>query len=194
MHKYFDQKHKKNIIIISPGEYYSTNEDEIIQTVLGSCISVCLYSESYFLTGMNHFMLPESVLSETVFHTSSGRYGMYAMELLIADFIKNDIPTSQICAKVFGGSNLLGERKNKDSIASSNIKFIIDFLNKEKIPIISSHLGGNKARKIMFYTRSKKVQMKEIVKSEQKIVIDEEIRYNKKIIEDTDKRDVIFFD
>ena len=194
MDKFFNSKLDKEIVVIKPGEYFTTDKDLIIQTLLGSCISVCLFSEVDDFVGMNHFMLSESVLSESFFNSMPGRYGMYAMEVLVASFIKRGISMNQLKAKVFGGGNILNMKKSNDTVSSSNIKFIISFLNRENIPIISSHLGGNKGRKILFYSKNKKVLMKEISKTELKNVIDEEISYNKKIIDDSKKSRMILLD
>ena len=46
---------------ILPGEYFVTRSDEIITTVLGSCISACVRDPVLRIGGMNHFMLPEDI-------------------------------------------------------------------------------------------------------------------------------------
>ena len=44
---------------ILPGEYYATNKDMALVTVLGSCVSACLRDRDTGIGGMNHFMLPD---------------------------------------------------------------------------------------------------------------------------------------
>ena len=41
-----------------PGDYYVTREDEVLDTVLGSCVSACIRNPRLRIGGMNHFMLP----------------------------------------------------------------------------------------------------------------------------------------
>src|SRR5689334_12429670 len=41
-----------------PGDCYVTRDNEILDTVLGSCVTVCLHSPRLQVGGMNHFMLP----------------------------------------------------------------------------------------------------------------------------------------
>ena len=64
-----------------------TINDELISTVLGSCVSACVRDRVFGIGGMNHFMLPasadEGLLSE------AARYGNYAMEHMINDILKN---------------------------------------------------------------------------------------------------------
>ena len=194
MYKFYDKKFSKDSVYISPGEFHVTDSDMIIQTLLGSCISVCLYSDYTNLVGMNHFMLPKMVDPNTFTQSTSGRYGMYAMEVLINSFIKMNIEKNQLKAKVFGGGNVIDLVRHQDGVASNNIKFIINFLDDEKIPIISSHLGGSKARKILFFSSSKKVLLKEISKSEENKAVQEEVAYQDKIIAETKKTSVIMLD
>src|SRR5687767_8370950 len=76
---------------ILPGEYYVTRHDEIIATVLGSCISVCIRDPIAGVGGMNHFMLPEERVARDYKDPLAGlatRYGSHAMERLINDLLK----------------------------------------------------------------------------------------------------------
>ena len=199
MHEFFDNQFQKSVVFLHPGDYYCTEEDVILQTVLGSCISVCLYSDYHQYAGMNHFMLPHKTDISHFEQTESGRYGIHAMDLLIGSLIKNGIKKNAIKAKVFGGGNVIVYNRSYDGIASNNIKFIINYLDKEQIPMISSHLGGSKARKILFFPKTKKVLLKEISGKEQSRAIQEEIKYQTKIIEKEKqekgkKSSIIFFD
>jgi len=193
VHRFFDKKNNKDVVIISPGEYFATSEDIIIQTLLGSCISVCLYSDFDRLAAMNHFMLPRYVEVDKITSSESGRYGMYAMELIIGEFVKRGIKKGNLKAKVFGGSNVIDFDRQHDSVASNNIKFAVNFLDREKIPMISCHLGGSSARKILFLARSRKVLLKEIGDREKQSTIREELEYQKEIQVETKKSSVTFF-
>src|SRR5450756_2861267 len=77
-----------------PGEYYVDNEELLVMTTLGSCIAACLYDRQARIGGMNHFMLPEG-------SGDSGRYGSYAMELLINEMMKRGATRMTMEAKVF---------------------------------------------------------------------------------------------
>ena len=41
-----------------PGELFVHREPHVVSTVLGSCISVCLWDPERRLGGINHFLLP----------------------------------------------------------------------------------------------------------------------------------------
>ena len=155
----FDKTKKKEVVIIEPGEYHTTDQDRIIQTVLGSCVSVCLRDEKTGLAGMNHFMLPEAANSESLIVSDAGRYGIQAMELLINELIIRGADRTRLKAKVFGGGHVLNLGGNRGTIPRSNVDFALSFLTMENIPILAKDLGGRKGRKILFFTSSGKVQV-----------------------------------
>ncbi len=57
MKKIYNSKIDREVMLINPGEYYTSAED-VICTILGSCVSVVLYSNKKHIGGINHFMLP----------------------------------------------------------------------------------------------------------------------------------------
>jgi chemotaxis protein CheD len=160
MYKIYNNKIKSYTITILPGEYYASNKNEIIYTILGSCISVVLYDPLLKIGGMNHFMLPEEgkKSDKDFFETQSGRYGINAMELLINSLLKLGTTKSRITAKIFGGSKVLNVINEKRiSIADQNIDFAFKFMETENIPVVSSDTGGTNTRKILFYSGTGKV-------------------------------------
>ena len=58
INRYLDNAYGIIAAKILPGEYYVTKENELITTVLGSCISACIRDKESGIGGMNHFMLP----------------------------------------------------------------------------------------------------------------------------------------
>jgi len=196
MHTFFDHKFKKQTVSIGPGEYYITDKDIIIQTVLGSCVAVCLYTDFDKFCGMNHFMLPGEIDEPDSSDYDSGRYGIYSMEILINSLLKSGVNKKHIKSKVFGGGNVIDfQSKIKNRVGDNNVKFILNFLQNENIPIVSEHLGGDNARKILFFQDDKRVLLKEIEKSEAFKTVKEEIAYNKNIINESKKSsNIILFD
>ena len=100
MNKHFDPHFQKDIVTIHPGEFFTSKDDIYIATVLGSCISVALYDIKLGFGGMNHFMLPKSNREEPLSSEDEGRFGNYAMELLINDMINNGSFKQNLRAKV----------------------------------------------------------------------------------------------
>lgn len=151
-------------VTIKPGEVYISKEPETILTVLGSCISVCIYDSMNKIGGMNHFMLPEQgqhtkdIWGNNA-KTSQFRYGNWAMEFLINEIIKNGGNRQYFKIKIFGGGQVSASMAD---IGQRNILFTYDFLKKENFTIEASDIGDVFPRKIKFDPISGKVLMKHI--------------------------------
>lgn len=163
MNRHYDSHFQRDIITIHPGEYYSCKDDVYIATVLGSCISVALFDTEIHLGGINHFMLPSSSRTEVLSEEDEGRFGDYAIELLINDLMKKGAKRKNLRAKIFGGSNVLeGSEVHTNRTGINNINFAINFLELEKISILINDTGGIFPRKIYFHPITTKVFLKRI--------------------------------
>ncbi len=160
MKRFYSQNYKKNVIMLSSGEYFVSKDGEILHAVLGSCIAVCIYDTKKKIGGMNHYMLPLILRPDEILTSEVARYGMYAMELLIGEFIKYGTRRENLIAKIFGGGNVLKFRKSDGDVTGSNIRFAKKFLELEGIPVQSQDLGGYSGRKILFFTDTAKVLLK----------------------------------
>ncbi len=158
MNRHFDRKFGRPVAVIHPGEYLATDKDIIICTVLGSCVAVALFDPLHRRGGLNHFMLPGEVDRRNLFVDDSGRYGMYAMEVLINELMKRGSNKENLVAKVFGGAHMLPTAKG--NIPESNITFAFEYLETENIPIATSDVGGNDARKIYFFPTTSRILLK----------------------------------
>ena len=170
MNKHYDPHFQKDIITIHPGEYYTSKDDIYIATVLGSCISVALYDIKQGFGGMNHFMLPKSNRDEPLSSEDEGRFGNFAMELLINDMINKGSSKQSLRAKVFGGGNVLDAGNSQMNMTGiNNINFALNYLKAENIPIIVNDTGGIFPRKIYFNPLTSKVYLKRIQKIGQSV-------------------------
>ncbi|GAA4218916.1 chemotaxis protein CheD [Sagittula sp. NFXS13] len=142
----------ERLVNVIQGDYsISDDESEILTTVLGSCIAVCMFDPIRGIGGMNHFLLPSREGAEG----ANVRYGAYAMELLINGMLKQGAERSRIQAKIFGGASMMG---NLRDIGSSNAKFAKGFLADEEIPCIAESTGGTSARRIRFWPTTGRVR------------------------------------
>jgi chemotaxis protein CheD len=174
-------------ITISPGEYYVSNEDVLITTLLGSCVSACLYDPYNKITGMNHFLLSSKRYPRDMplCNTEAGRYGVNSMELLINAMLNRGAERGNLKAKAFGGGSVLkttdSPTSNYFAVGEVNIRFIREFLQNEKIPLVSSDLGGKTGRVIYFYSRDFSVHVRKMAKTGVRLVIREEQYWKKSI-------------
>jgi len=189
MYRHFHPKFQKEVAILHPGEYYASGDDIVISTVLGSCIAVAFFDPRNARGGLNHFMLPGTLRRKEFMFSESGKYGMFAMELLINELMKMGSRKSDLVAKVFGGGHVLrGSIQKEGSIPEGNIKFAFEFLKNEGIKIESSDVGGTIARKIFFFPQSARILLKRITGQ---LIVDverQEENYLEKIRKEKDRR------
>ncbi|MDA8083510.1 MAG: hypothetical protein M0024_07630 [Nitrospiraceae bacterium] len=157
-------------VAIRPGEYHVAGSDVVITTILGSCVSACLYDPFTKIIGMNHFLLSNKRYSRDLPYslTEAGRYGIYAMELLINEMMKRGAKRANLHAKAFGGAAVLQSPERADNffcVGDVNSRFILDFLKTEGIPLVVSDLGGDRGRVVHFCGDDYSVYVKKIRKS-----------------------------
>ncbi len=133
---------------VGPGEYHVSGEEEaVIVTVLGSCISACIRDPVARVGGLNHFMLPSSVDGGWGKAAASLRYGNFAMERLVNDLLARGAHRSRLEVKLFGGARL---GASTDSVGARNIAFIDAYLKAEGMHAVVRHLGGTRARSVVY--------------------------------------------
>ena len=163
MKKGYDPNFEMDVTTIFPGEFYATCKAELITTLLGSCISVVLIDPVNRVCGMNHFLLPGGSESKPVFSSKEGKYGIFAMVLLIEKMITLGGCKNNFQAKIFGGGSVLPKYSNyAEFVPVNNIRFTLKFLTNESIPVISSDVGGVEGRKVFFITEKQAVFVKKI--------------------------------
>ena len=151
---YYDRTFDVEAAKILPGEYYYTGKNMLIVTVLGSCVSACIRDRMTGLGGMNHFMLPEGA-------GDSGRYGSFAMELLINEMMKRGAQRSRLEAKVFGGGAVIAGMTSIN-VGERNTSFVLDYLKTERIPVMSKDVLDIYPRKVCFLPASGKAMVKRL--------------------------------
>ena len=165
---------------VQPGEFYATDHDIAIVTVLGSCVAACLRDRESGIGGLNHFMLPHSGRDAGPASTSA-RYGVNAMELLINELIHLGARRRNLEAKVFGGGNML-EGCTVLNIGQANARFVTEFLRAESIPVAGSDLEGNGSRKVCFFPATGRVLVRGIDRSAERAALAEtEARYGARL-------------
>ncbi len=182
--RYWDAKNKVFAAKILPGEYYvTTNDNEAIVTVLGSCVSACITDRVKGIGGMNHFMLPQDTSTgsaEGLGHwhandtASSTRYGNFAMEHLINEILKNGGSRKNLELKVFGGGQIMQDAAD---IGRRNIAFINDYINTEALRLIAEDVADIYPRKIMYFPVSGRARVKKLKSLHNTTVAERESKY-----------------
>ncbi|SFM30955.1 CheD, stimulates methylation of MCP proteins [Ectothiorhodospira mobilis] len=177
---YYDRHFEMDAVKILPGEYYVSNRDLLMVTVLGSCIGACVRDRVRGIGGINHFMLPDDKREEDQRVGSSMRYGDYAMEILINQLLKLGARRADLEAKVFGGGNVLPGFKT-NVVGERNARFILEYLRMEGIPVAAKDLLGNHPRKVYFFPATGRVLVKKLRTLHNDTIIAREMNYSRKL-------------
>jgi chemotaxis protein CheD len=135
---------------VLPGEFYVHDQDVAITTTLGSCVAACLHDPGAGVGGMNHFMLPDAGDA-----AAGGRFGAFAMELLINELLKRGARRGSLQAKVFGGGQVMKSLAGT-LIGEKNVAFVTAFLAQERIPVLGKDVLDIYPRKVCLFPKTGK--------------------------------------
>lgn len=139
---------------ISQGEHaISDDQHQVIATLLGSCVSACLWDPVRGIGGMNHVLFTD----ETRHAAQQFGHGVNGMELLINGLLSQGALRGHLKAKVFGGAAMIS---GLTDAGVRNGEFVLEFLAREGIAYIGGDLGGNRARRLEFWPVSGRARVK----------------------------------
>ncbi|EPG64555.1 chemotaxis protein CheD [Leptospira wolffii] len=186
--KTIDSKTRKlSSQFVNVGEFKFSESPVQFRTLLGSCVSVCLYDPFNQFGGMNHILLPGRAEKEG--GILSARFGINAMELLINEFVKRGTPRSRLQAKIVGGGQTLNLGVQNSPIGDRNVEFVKDFLKSESISLCGLETGGPYYRNLRFMTGTFEAFVKRVQVNLQKSFIErQEVEYLRQVQADLGKK------
>jgi chemotaxis protein CheD len=179
------------MVKLFPGEYYVTRRtDEVLVTVLGSCVSACIRDPHVGIAGMNHFMLPQNESGSWGKDAQSTRFGNFAMEKLINELIKAGCARERLEVKVFGGGNVTD---STNAIGSNNAEFVLRYLDAEGLSCAAQDLGGALPRRIHYFPANGRVVRRLLGTGETTAVAREESDYRNRLRAQKSSGDIELF-
>jgi chemotaxis protein CheD len=157
---FWDAHFKNDAVKVLPGEFFVHDEDILVMTTLGSCIAACLWDREKRVGGMNHFLLPDAG-SGAGGGADGGRYGSFAMDLLIGELVKRGATRATMEAKIFGGGAVISGM-NSINVGERNTAFVLDYLRTERITVVSKDVMDIYPRKVCFLPASGKAMVKRL--------------------------------
>ncbi|CAK0771592.1 chemotaxis protein CheD [uncultured Gammaproteobacteria bacterium] len=145
------------------GEIYCDRRTQVIGTILGSCVSVCLWDPSLRYGGMNHFILPSRPMKAEL----STRYGDDAIRTLVQGMLNQGSRLTELQAKVFGGGNVLRTGVSGGAgdfaVGRRNAEVALSELNRLGIPIVASRVSGEEGVALLHCTECGDVWLRLII-------------------------------
>ncbi len=158
------------VIYLPPGGLYVADRPTVMTTVLGSCVSVVMYSPALSIGGMCHAMLPRRTDSIVVpiGVEASFKFVDASVAHMLKRFKELGVDSSELEVKLFGGANMFAPDPCPapyQSIGKQNIKAAVEIIESFNLNLLVSDVGGNQGRKIKFLSYSGAVLMQFIGRS-----------------------------
>jgi chemotaxis protein CheD len=193
---YWDHRFQRHTIKLLPGDFDVVNGEQMLVTVLGSCIAACIRDNKSGVGGMNHFLLPKEKANGKSrawddYDSQATRYGDLAMEQLINKIINMGGRRENLEAKIFGGARMFASTYS--DIGGQNIEFVLQYLKTEKIRVTSNDTAGTNARKVYYIPNTGEVFLKRITKTNNNTIENREKEYMKEVKTARTSADISFF-
>lgn len=189
--RFFDNTAGAWMVKVFPGEYYVTGKtDEVLLTVLGSCVAACIRDPKAGVGGMNHFMLPQHKSGAWGGDLKSTRFGNFAMEKLINELIKAGCSRERMEIKLFGGGNVTD---TTNAIGTENSEFVLGYLVAEGLPYAAKDLGGILPRRIQYFPATGRVVRRLLGTGDRYVVDQAENDYGKRLLKQRPAGDIQLF-
>jgi chemotaxis receptor (MCP) glutamine deamidase CheD len=133
-------------IYLHPGALWAEPAAAAITTVLGSCVSVCLWDPHTTYGGINHFILPQGGSAP------SARYGNHALPMLLARMLELGAHRETLLACVIGGASVMPGDAVGPTLGSRNVAEAFAFLARNGIAVLRQDVEGRQGRKLTFRT------------------------------------------
>ncbi len=193
LRRFWDPAQGCMTVKVLPGEFYVSDQEEMLSTVLGSCVSACIHDVRRGIGGMNHFMLPEPVGERDSWSSTVGRaarYGSDAMEQLINAILKAGGQRADLRVKVFGGGRVLARMSD---VGQRNIEFVRRYIAAENLELVASDLGDVFPRQVQFFPHSGRARVRLLRRSDDVALVAGESGYLKRLANDPIKGEVELF-
>jgi chemotaxis protein CheD len=163
------------VVYLKAGEMHFTKQPTLVITVLGSCLSVTMFSRRTGLGGICHGLLPRC---EGRKHCDGGclqgfKYVDCSIRKMVKLFDKHKVRRSEIEVKCFGGADMFS-RKIKIpgivSVGNQNIQTAEQILASEGLTVLKTDVGGLQGRKLLFYTDTGEVFLKRLTKKDASVL------------------------
>jgi len=132
-------------IFLKAGDVFASDKPHIVCTVLGSCVSICLWDRRQRVGGMNHFQQPGGDHAD--FLTCAK-----AIYCLVQRMDRLGCKRSHLNAMVFGGARVIDAFVGVSDIGTANIAAAEFALDEIGIAMVYRHVGGTRGRKVFFRT------------------------------------------
>ena len=136
---------------LKSSEFYVTNKPMILEVLVGSCVSVCLYNPKNGSAAMNHFLRAQPPGDDAV---DIGEFGSTSTKHIISKLMAVDNVPGHYRAMVFGGAAVVKVAGMDSDIGRKNVDVALKVLAEARIRVVKKEVLGNRGRRIKFNTET----------------------------------------
>lgn len=140
---------------LKSGQYYVTDSAMVLETLVGSCVAVCVYNVKNRICGMNHFLLDRPGEHSG---NDTGRFGSTSTEYILKRLLSLDPDVSHWRGQVFGGAAVINQAGPGMDVGANNIAAALEVLGRYRIRIVRQETGGGRGRKVEFNTETHTIE------------------------------------
>ena len=158
------------MVYLKAGEMHFSDTPTMVITVLGSCLSITMYSRRKGLGAICHGLLPQCGGQK---RCDGGclegfKYVDCSIRKMGKLFDRHGVKRSELEVKVFGGADMFSRQIRIPGIVSvgkQNVQTAETIIVSEGFKVREADVGGMRGRKIFFYTDTGEVYLKRLTKA-----------------------------
>jgi chemotaxis protein CheD len=152
------------LINVGIAELHVTVHPNVLRTILGSCVGICIYDPKLKNIGMSHVMLSELNNPQG----NPKKYANTAIPMLVEELKNSGSDVTSLVAKIIGGASMfnMGANSIMGDIGRKNVQKVKEVLQSYSIPIVAEDTGGDYGRTIDFFSSDGLVKVKSIGREE----------------------------
>ncbi|NML48487.1 chemotaxis protein CheD [Ramlibacter sp. G-1-2-2] len=163
-------------VFLQPGEYFAGDAQHRVRTLLGSCVSVVLWSPHVRIGAMSHSLLPGRPQQDASGPMLDGRYGDEALRLMLEELVGLGVRPAHCRAKIFGGGDMFGARHPGPTVGQRNGEAAREQLRRCGIEVASESLYGDGHRQVVFDIATGEVWARQTPRSTRQLPVLPEFR------------------
>jgi chemotaxis protein CheD len=159
------------VLFLKQGEYYISDKGPmLIRTILGSSVAVTMHCPVLKIGGITHSLLPFPLPGASIPEDHIGRFVNLSVRHVLERMLSLGAGKDTMEIKVFGGGQLLTRLTGSSSgieisIGRRNVETALKVIGELGLHVVTTDVGGNWGRKLIFYAHRGDVLIKKIVRN-----------------------------
>lgn len=144
-------------VFLQPGELFIDEKPAVVQTILGSCVSVTMFCTRGKFGGICHALLPSGAADTPARHVEG------AVRLLLEKMLQRGSRNDWLEIKLFGGARVINEATSKrPGVGDQNVARANALLQELHLPLKAADTGGMRGRRLFFNSGTGEVYVRKV--------------------------------